>query len=144
MQVVRILIECINLPPSNWDGHAAISVGIQQGKEVVQGAQLPAESVSFEAELRVGNEPTDERPNFLGPFAFGTPQERFLYVCWGEIGLGGWRGFRRAKLPLNGLGWEDIQSPIIRAQLNCTDAKGGPICATVKPTHLVWSSAQPE
>ncbi len=136
--VVKVLIECYDLPPSDWAGCTAISLGIQMGKQVVQIVQLPCAEPVFEAELRVALDPTGSSPNFLGPFAFGTPKDRFLYLCWGRTNQGAWNGFRRAKLPLNGLTLDDLDSPTIRGRLKCTDARGGPICATVKSSHFAW------
>ena len=107
-------------------------------KEVVQRVKLPADTVSFTAELRVGNDESEPVPNFLGPFAHGSAKERLMYICWGRSGFGGWSGFRRAKLPLAGLDWKAISTNEVRARLQCMDAKGGPICATVKPDKFSW------
>jgi hypothetical protein len=132
---VTIQIECTDLPSIEnlW-------VGIQEGKSVVQQTKLPAETVTFTAELRIRNTESDPAPNFLGPFAQGTKDDRFIYICWGSPAHGGWHGVRRAKLPLGTLTWRAIKSGTIKAKLRCTDAKGGPICATVKPSHLEWLS----
>ena len=137
-RVVKVFIDCSELPPANWCGYGTIWVGIQQGKEVVQRVQLPTDNVVFEAELRVGNDESETTPNFLGSYAHGTVQERFLYICWGQSNLGGWSGFRRAKLPLSGLTWSAIESNVVKGKLICTDAKGGPICATVKADRFCW------
>ncbi len=135
-RVIKLTIECIDLPAHNWDGHSEIWLGIQSGKDVVQQVRLPAAKAEFHAELRVAGE---DAPNFLGPFAHGTVQERFLYLCWGQPHFGHWAGFRRAKLPLTGLTWAALESNHLRAVVRCTDSKGGPICATVKPPFLSWT-----
>lgn len=137
-RVVRASIECSELPPAEWGGHSEIWIGVQSGKEVVQRVKLPAESALFEIELKVANDNSEPHPNFVGPFAQGKPQDRFLYVCWGRPGFGGWIGFRRAKLPLAGLTWKSIESNVVRGRLKCTDPKGAPICATVKGEHFSW------
>jgi Family of unknown function (DUF5990) len=137
-RVVKVFIECSELPPADWGGHDEIWIGIQEGQEVVQRVQLPADSVVFEAELRIGNNESEPNPNFLGPFAHGGKEARFMYVCWGRPRFGGWSGFRRAKLPLAGLSWDAIESNTVRGKLRCTDSKGGPICATVKADHFAW------
>ena len=134
-RIIHLTIECVELPPPDWGEHSEIWLGIQSGKDVVQQVKLPADKVMFEAELRVTGEAT---PNFLGPFAHGTVQERFVYLCWGQPHLGHWAGFRRVKIPLTGLTWENLKSDRLHAQLRCTDSKGGPICATVKGDVLNW------
>jgi hypothetical protein len=136
-KVVRLTVECVDLPPHDWGGHREIWLGIQRGKDVVQEVQLPAEQVTFEGELRVSG---DMAPNFLGPYAHGTVQERFLYLCWGYRHLGSWAGFRRVKIPLTGLTFQSMVSGHLHVRIRCTDAKGGPICATIKGDAVVWSS----
>lgn len=135
---VSFRIQLKDLPSPNWDGGSELWVGIQEGKDVVQQVKLPAESVEFRGVLRVGNEDSEAQPNFLGAFAQGPKGERFLYICWGRPSFGRWTGIRRAKLPLSGLTWSDLESGEVVGVLSCTDAKGGPICATVKAEFFRW------
>lgn len=135
-RTVKVQIVCTELPDANWGGHAGICIGIQKGKEVEQIVQLPANSVMLKAELRVGNDESEPAPNFLGPYAQGPKGGRFVFVCWGTMAFGRFMGFRRAKLPLSGLTWASIASGEVNATLRCTDAKGGPVCATVKQDWL--------
>lgn len=121
----------------------AIYVGLQRGEEVIDLVRGDAESATFTASFHVTKQ-KDGSPNFLGPFAKGTPRERFFYLSWGVQGpLGSFRSFRRAKIPLSSLSWEKVDAAIqngtpIRADVTLTDAKGGPVCATLKSTHLRW------
>ena len=139
-RTIKLTIECLDLPPHNWGGHPEIWLGIQRGKEVEQEVKLPAERIVFEAELRVAGDPSHGASNFLGPYAQGTVQDRFTYLCWGWRHFGMWVGFRRIKLPLSGLTWDEVATGSVVAHLRCTDAKGGPICATVRGEYLTWSS----
>ncbi len=139
---MKLTIECVDLPQQNWDGHREIWLGIQQGKDVVQEVKLPVETASFRCELRVGNDSSQGSPNFLGPCAQGTVQDRFVYLCWGYRHLGMWAGFRRAKLPLGHLTWVNIEDNQVHVTVRCTDPKGGPICATVRDEFVSWSSLQ--
>lgn len=141
-RVVKVSIECTDLPDAKWGGQSEIWIGIQNGKEVVQQVRLPAASVVFEFELKVGNDESDPVPNFLGPYAQGSKGDRFVYICWGMPYFGRWSGFRRAKIPLAGLDWASIKSNSVTGKLKCTDAKGGPICATVKPDYFAWSPSE--
>jgi hypothetical protein len=63
---------------------------------------------------------------------------------WGVMKKGGaFEMFRRATILLSSLRWADVAShletnqPLI-AELSLTDAKGGPLCASVKPPHIRW------
>jgi hypothetical protein len=111
-------IVCSPLPALFCAEHEGIRLGIQKGREVLlDGRTLdnadPASGLVFEAEVRV--EPgKDGEPNFLGPFAHGTPQERFLYLAWGleregsHSGVDGFDLVRRLKLflgPVERAGW---------------------------------------
>ncbi len=135
---VKVVFHCVDLPDANWDGHREICLGVQCGKQVVQAVKLPIETATFELEFRV--DLSGERPNFLGPFAQGTPQERFAYLCWGHFHGPAWIGFRRAKIPLGGLTHEQLSGGEVRATISCTDAKGGPVCATLKGEFVQWST----
>jgi hypothetical protein len=136
-RTVSLTIECIDLPPADWGGHAEIWLGIQRGQEVEQAVKLPAERITFHAELRLEGEPP-KAPNFLGPYSQGTAQDRFVYLNWGRRQSGIWVGFRRVKLRLSHLTWDDLAAGALKVALKCTDAKGGPICATIPATHLKW------
>jgi uncharacterized protein DUF5990 len=140
-RVISVKIECFDLPPHDWGGHAEIWLGIQRGKEVVQEVKLPANGVAFAADLRVSADSSSAVPNFLGPFAQGPVHDRFIYLCWGHLESGVWVGFRRAKLPLTGLTWLDLACERLLARVRCTDAKGGPICASLRRDSLSWTSA---
>ena len=136
---ISVEIHCVDLPDKHWGGNDEIWLGIQCGKVVKQEVKLPAASVVFFAELKVETNSSNQMPNFLGPFAHGTVDDRFLYLNWGRRVGGVWIGFRRAKLPLKILRWEDLEANKIRCEVKCTDAKGGPICATVKGDYIRWS-----
>ena len=139
-RIIKLKIECFDLPPHDWGGHSEIWLGIQRGRDVVQEVKLPAEAVSFDAELRAAPGISQENPNFLGPYAQGPVRDRFIYLCWGGRAGGGWAGFRRAKLPLVELTWESLESNHLLARVRCTDAKGGPVCATLRGEYLTWTS----
>lgn len=121
----------------------AIYVGLQRGEEVIDLVRGDAESAIFTASFHVAKQ-KDGSPNFLGPFAKGTPRERFFYLSWGVQGpFGTFRSFRRAKIQLSQLSWERVETAIragtpIRADVTLTDSKGGPVCATLKNTHIRW------
>jgi uncharacterized protein DUF5990 len=87
---LRVRVVCTDLPGRRFRGlHAPqrpvtepVYLGIQRGREVIE--QVPADrrQVTFAAEFTVGKRP-DGSPNFLGPYAQGTPDDRFFYLSWG-------------------------------------------------------------
>jgi len=135
-RVIELKIECVDLPPHDWGGHSEIWLGIQCGKEVVQEVKLPIESAVFKADLRVTEDSAGTNPNFLGPYAHGTPQDRFVYLCWGRPYGGHWVGFRRVKLRLSRLNWDSLETNRLHIRVHCTDDKGGPVCAGTEFTVL--------
>src|SRR3954468_1064545 len=90
-----------------------VRFGLQKGKaEIVSVAQSTGEDLAFDFSLRVQERPNGQ-PNFLGPFAHGTPDVRFVYVNAGtSAGQLSSPWTRRVKVQLGGIGW-----PLIEAAL---------------------------
>ncbi len=133
---VIIEIHCHNLSGTRFDQRTAVRLGIQKGKEVIDDVPADTAQVTFTVPLRVERNPDTSSPNFLGPFAHGTPQERFLYLCWGERNGETWDGFRRAKVHLKHLTWQQVEIALqenqaIEFSFNMTDAKCGPACGSL-------------
>lgn len=142
-QQITIQLNCIDLPGVEFDGKTAVRLGIQKGKEVVEDVPGNARSVTFKCPFRVEKNADTGKPNLLGPYAQGTPQERFIYLCWGERKGHGWDGFRRAKVHLKDLEWKPVEKALssgkpIKAVIKMTDKKGGPLCASVKEDNIEW------
>lgn len=147
MGEIVIRLRCVNLPGRVCCGRSAVRLGIQRGREVVDDVDAGAGEAVFEAPLRAVLNDTTGAPNFLGPYAQGTPQARFIYLDWGERRAGSWDGFRRAKVHLSHLTWEDVGRHLasgepIEAVVDMTDRFGGPLCASVKPTHIRWAESR--
>jgi hypothetical protein len=100
-------------------------------------------TVTFTPEFRVERK-KDGTPNFLGPFAQGTADDRFFYLSWGvKDPRGGFDMFRRLKIRLGHLSAARVERACrsgepITVRLRLTDAKGGPLCATPRPPHIEW------
>lgn len=136
-QEIIVRLHCWHLPGAQFNGRSGVRLGIQRGQDVIEDVLGDAESVTFTVPLRVAANAKDGPPNFLGPFAHGTPGARFLYLCWGERNGDDWDGFRRAKVRLMFLDWERLQrhwetGKPVEISLGMTDAKGGPVCGTLK------------
>ena len=70
---------------------------------------------------------------------------RFVYLSWGQIDQAGeFRMFRRAKLMLDAVSPEVMadaaQAGELVGTLRLTDAKGHPICASVRPPLITWTA----
>ena len=142
-QEIRIQIICQNLPGSQFQGRTSVRLGIQKGTRIIDDVGAGATSATFLASLRVARNPETGVLNFLGPYAQGTPQDRFIYLCWGERKDEDWDGFRRAKLPLRPLNSEVVEEALTNGQvitvvIDMTDGKGEPLCATMKPDRVAW------
>lgn len=149
--VVRVKVRCRDLPglkfvnthPSGEPSYEPVHLGIQRGREVIEQVPADVKQATFIAEFRVGAK-KDGSPNFLGPFAQGTPDDRFFYLAWGVQHPGcGFAMFRRLKVRLGHLTWKQLRAsaksgePIV-VDLRLTDARGGPLCATPPKTHIRW------
>jgi hypothetical protein len=79
-----------------------------------------------------------------GPYIQGRPGERFIYLNWGGVDGGGtFTMFRRAKLMLAAIPVDilaaAVESGVLVGTLSLTDAKGQPLCASVRPPAIEWS-----
>lgn len=132
---ITLRIYCHDLPGGHFHEKTAVRLGIQKGREVIDDVPADAETVTFTATFQVGDLKTGQ-PNFLGPYAHGKPESRFLYLSWGER-KNEWEMFGRAKVPLAHLDWDRLDKfwrtgePILLS-VSMTDARGRPVCGTVK------------
>lgn len=123
-----------------------VFLGIQRGREVIEQVPGDAKTATFTPEFRVEKK-KDGTPNFLGPFAQGTADDRFFYLSWGvKDAQGAFHMFRRLKIRLGHLDTKRVQRACrsgepITVKLRLTDAKGGPLCATPHPPNIEWEPA---
>ena len=139
---VTLLIHCWHLPGLTFEHQSDIRLGIQKGKAVIDEVPGDTNGVTFEAALRVGRNP-DGAPNFLGQYAHGTPDDRFLYLSWSGVSNGRRAMFRRAKLRLRTIDWPMIDQAIangrpLEVTVDMTGKRGGPACATLESQGAVW------
>ena len=79
-----------------------------------------------------------------GPYIQGRPGDRFIYLNWGSVDDDGRMDmFRRAKLMLADVPGDVLakaaKSGRLVGSLGLTDAKGQPLCASVRPPMIDWS-----
>ncbi len=140
----ELLIElhCTDFPGARFEALENIFVGVQNREDIE--SETPGNSVRATFQIPVTcSTGKDGRPNFTGPYVFGTSGDKFLYLVWyAKVGSIIHR-FRRAKIKLNALDWEQIdlsmqQQKPVRAHIKMTDKKGGPVCASLKAESIRW------
>jgi hypothetical protein len=129
---LRIVLE---KPP------AGVDFGVQKGHgndyETFQTQRSKDANLQFEFVVRV-KEGKDGQPNFLGPFAQGPANARFVYLDIGTYaGQKNTPWSRRLKIPLTGITRQMIDkqegsAQTIEARVPGTGGDGGPTCGTVK------------
>jgi hypothetical protein len=134
MENLQIPIRLIVSEP--LDG---VSMQVQRGRnELLAPKIVTREELSFDFEVRVNLEAG--APNFLGPFAQGPKDARFIYLNSGSYAGQsdtGWN--RRAKISLMNVTADQVKqvlsSPGSRLEITIQGrgTDGGPICASVKP-----------
>ncbi len=143
---LKVRLVCTNLPGTTFsDGKNAyenIHLGIQEGEAIVDAVPGDTKRVVFEPAFRVAPLPGG-KTNFLGPFAKGTPQERFFYLSWAEKKGGKLTMFRRAKIQLSHLPWSRVKKAVesgepLKVELSMTGKRGDPLCASVGPGLARW------
>jgi hypothetical protein len=146
---LTIKIICKDLPGTKFINEAGglhyqnVHLGIQRGESVIETVPGDSRKAEFAPVFKVAELPNG-MTNFLGPFAKGTKDQRFFYLCWGELPADGlFRMFRRAKIHLSHLKWADVQHAAtagqpLTAHLSLTDKCGWPLCASVKAPYIEW------
>ncbi len=148
---LKIKVKCEDLPGKQFVArigeesvtYEPVYVGIQRGAEVVEAVPANRKRVVFEPSFRVSPLP-DGKTNFLGPYAKGTPTERFFYLSWvvknveGKLTM-----FRRAKVHLSHILWSQVEESIrsgrsFSVTLSLTDKCGEPRCGSVRGDDLHW------
>ena len=125
-----------------------VTFALQKGKtEIVSAARSAGADLAFEFTLRVKERP-DGGPNFLGAFAQGTPDVRFVYVNVGTCaGQAGSPWTRRVKVQLGTIGWPLVEAAladpeaVLAVRIAGTAKDGGPACATVPLLDGGWRLA---
>ncbi len=121
---------------------SGVAMRVQRGKdELLDPASKDADAIAFEFELTVDT--NGDRPNFLGKYAQGPKDSRFIYVNSGTYaGQHPTPWGRRAKLSLMTITTKQI-SEVVNDPGRCFETimpgvgrDGGPTCASVK--GLKW------
>ena len=130
MNQLPLRITILRPPPG-------VTFRVQRGKsELLEPDRVDDDAISFRFAVRLAPRESGKAPNFLGPFAQGTPSARFVYVNSGTYaGQKDTPWSRRAKIPLTGISWNLIQKAKrdgLETQIDGTGSDGGPVCASVR------------
>lgn len=139
---ICIEVRCERIPSAC--AGVPVYLGIQSGRDVVQIVPGKIGRVLFAPEFRLKDK--GDQPNFLGPFAQGSRDERFIYLSWGHGKTGPhFKMFRRLKLHLSHLRWSHLETAAsrnapLRVTIDLTDECGNPRCASVRSDHpaVAW------
>jgi uncharacterized protein DUF5990 len=154
MAAMRIRIDAVDLPglarPALVDGevpsYGNLHVAVQRRDrpaELLEPQPGDGPSATWTLECTTSTSPTGIEVK--GPYVQDRLGRRFIYLSWGTVDHDGtFSMFRRAKL------WLDAIDPAVMnasresgrlvAKLGLTDAKGHPLCASVRPPRVEWAA----
>ena len=114
---------------------------VQRGRdELLEPSTASAAELVFDFPIAV--DLTADKPNFLGKYAQGPKDARFIYVNSGTYAGQHSAWSRRAKLPLMSVTKRQVEEVVanggvLETQFQGIGRDGGPTCATVK--ELEWN-----
>lgn len=117
---------------------------VQRGKdELLPPSETSATSLVFDFPVTV--DLSAAAPNFLGKYAQGPKDQRFVYVNSGTYAGQHSIWGRRAKISLVSITREQVEEAIstgarLEATIHGVGRDGGPVCASVK--GVVWKVAE--
>lgn len=140
---VQMIVRVQDPPPG-------VTFAVQRGHaDLLTPFEVPSGSPAFAFTLRLGQAKDGREFNFLGEYAQGPADDRFVYVNSGvRAGQQGSCWERRAKLKL-----ATVPADLVRAAANDPGRAllavvrgvapdGGPVCASVPPAAVSWGVAQ--
>lgn len=138
-QSLQLILTLVSPPPG-------VDFAVQRGRdELVRPFLATTGLVSFAITLTLGPLLAGGSPNFRGPFAQGTPADRFVYVNSGfYAGQMGTPWARRAKIKLADIPIALVERAVgnpnaaIEARIEGMMKDRGPVCASVRAPQISW------
>jgi hypothetical protein len=150
---VLVRIEGHDLPglfcgpgPDYPDGHHNVHVAVQRrGKPAELLDLTPGDAVKARWTLECTAKEEPEGVDVKGSYVQGPVGGRFLYLSWVVVDEGGaFTMFRRAKLWFDGVPPDILEralsTGVLVGRLGLTDEDGWPLCASVRPPRIEWST----
>jgi hypothetical protein len=153
---MQIRIEATDLPGRDcapgpgFPGQANIHVGVQRKDRPAELLDLtPGDAASAVWTLDCTPVQTESGVELRGRHIQNRLGGRFVYLSWVSLdGDGRATGFRRAKLMFDAIApdvlAEALRTGRLTARLGLTDAKGHPLCASVRPPLVAWTAGRPD
>ena len=108
---IHMRVICVD-PMRYCPGVEALDFGLQDKQGILQAGEMISDhELAFEFSLSVAKY-NDDRANFTGPFAQGPRTGRFVYLTYRSLEDDEWRIFRRLKVPLSAITWEQAASAL--------------------------------
>ena len=102
------LVRADDVPATNPHNLAYV-FGLQDVEQnITPGEQRADGSYVFDFLLRARAAKSDDRPDFGGQFASGTPNDRFVYLSWRAITRGDY--INRVKARLSSIDWSLVHA----------------------------------
>lgn len=120
-QTLHLQIDVLDPPQLEPDDPLQFGLQDKNGS-LTHGTPQPNGALRFACDLQVTLK--GSTPNFLGTFAHGTPQDRFLYLTWKNMHSG--QIIQRIKVKL---------ASITAAQVEAALESGKSLCATLDATR---------
>lgn len=142
MTDILIEVSATHMPTEWCRLHGVAHLGISRRAEVLDIVSTEESGARFRATVDVIDKPAGW--DFRGPYVFGKPGERFLYLNWGSRTVHGWHSGNggRIKLHLGFVSHADLEAAIaggtLVAELTLCNEAGEPRFATVRAPALVW------
>jgi hypothetical protein len=123
---------------------AGVTMQVQEGKDrLLPPCETKQDRISFEFPITVDLSSGD--PNFLGKFAQGPKDSRFVYVNSGSYaGQTGTQWNRRAKISLMKITSAQVHAILdspgskMEVTINGVGKDGGPVCASIPLAAVDW------
>jgi hypothetical protein len=145
-RIVALRIVVKPMPPRTLGVIEGVQLLLQGGSRLAGGAERGDGALMFETRVRVRPNAATGRPNFLGSNVSGTPDARFIYLCWEGLQEGRPNRLGRMKIHLSPITWEQIDRVtdgrgFLEAAVSGVDDRGRPACASVPLLDDGWRSA---
>ena len=134
----------ITLRVNVMDPLGGVTMQVQEGKDrLLAPCERKRDRITFEFPVTV--DLSSGSPNFLGKFAQGPKDSRFIYVNSGSYaGQPGTNWNRRAKISLMKIAVNQIQQLLdspgskLEVTINGVGKDGGPVCASIPSAADGW------
>ncbi len=107
-QVRLRLIRADDAPATNPLGDASLFGRQDTKQQIIAGERLADGRLVWDFTLSVKPGPDPDHPVFLGRFASGPPDDRFVYLSWLSVPRQVW--INRVKARLSGIDWKLVRA----------------------------------